>query len=224
MKNRTVKLGYLTGYNMLRLPLKQRFREINENVKRFLVPSFALSTLSFLCNSVPPRFSLFIYVYGSMSSCIFLNMSKLCDKLKNHDCFSQPVSSLFLQSSCFPACERGRGVGIGGGGVREVKTRDRLNSFFLGGYRFSLSLQNQWANQILFLFLHCYSIRGTERRFPPKYNENTFQAAQSTFRSIQMHFNWRCKVWNCSVFLGQLQSFRNYKGFIIIFPKILDAI
>ena len=163
---------------------------------------------SFLCNSVPPRF----YVYGSMSSCIFLNMSKLCDKQKNQcDCF---LASLLVKG--------GGEVGIGG--LREVKTRDRLNSFFLGGYRFSLSLQNQWANQILFLFLQCYSIRGTERRFPPKYIENTFQAVQSTFRSLQMHFKRRCKVWNCSVILGQLESFRNYRGFIIIFPKILDAI
>ena len=28
----------------------------------------------------------------------------------------------------------------------------------------------------------------------------------------------------CSVILGQLESFRNYKGFSIIFPKILAAI
>ena len=28
----------------------------------------------------------------------------------------------------------------------------------------------------------------------------------------------------CSVIRGELESFRNYKGFRIIFPKILDAI
>ena len=28
----------------------------------------------------------------------------------------------------------------------------------------------------------------------------------------------------CSVILGELESFRNYKGFSVIFTKILDAI
>ena len=43
-------------------------------------------------------------------------------------------------------------------------------------------------------------IWGTQRRFPPKYFENFLKAIQSTFRSLF------------------------YKGFSIIFPKILDAI
>ena len=34
----------------------------------------------------------------------------------------------------------------------------------------------------------------------------------------------RYKICVCSVVLGQLESFRNYKGFRIIFPKILDVI
>ena len=34
----------------------------------------------------------------------------------------------------------------------------------------------------------------------------------------------RYEIYICSVILGQLESFRNYKGFSIIFPKILDAI
>ena len=33
-----------------------------------------------------------------------------------------------------------------------------------------------------------------------------------------------CKVCICSVILGELESFRNFKGFSITFPKILDAI
>ena len=56
---------------------------------------------------------------------------------------------------------------------------------------------------------------GTQRRFPPKYIENTFLVIQSTFKSKKCIF---------SVILGELGSFRNYKGFSIIFPKILDAI
>ena len=66
--------------------------------------------------------------------------------------------------------------------------------------------------------------RGAQRRFPPKYTENTFWAIQSTFTSLEMHSERRYKICICSVILRELQSFRNYKGFSIIFPKILDAI
>ena len=66
--------------------------------------------------------------------------------------------------------------------------------------------------------------RGTERRFPSKYIENTFPAIQSTFRSLEMHSKRSFKICIFFVILGELESFRNYKGFSIIFPKILDAI
>ena len=47
----------------------------------------------------------------------------------------------------------------------------------------------------------------------------------STFRSLEMHSKRHYKICISSVVLGQLESrFRNYKGFRIIFPKILDAI
>ena len=39
-----------------------------------------------------------------------------------------------------------------------------------------------------------------------------------------MHSNRRYKICICSVILGALEYFRNYKGFSIIFPKILDAL
>ena len=39
-----------------------------------------------------------------------------------------------------------------------------------------------------------------------------------------MHSKLRYKICVCSVILGELESFRNYKGFSIIFPQILDAI
>ena len=39
-----------------------------------------------------------------------------------------------------------------------------------------------------------------------------------------MHSKVRYKICTCSVKVGELQSFGNYKGSSIIFPKILDAI
>ena len=39
-----------------------------------------------------------------------------------------------------------------------------------------------------------------------------------------MHSKRRYEICICSVVLGQLESFQNYKGIVIIFPKILDAI
>ena len=39
-----------------------------------------------------------------------------------------------------------------------------------------------------------------------------------------MHSKRRYEICVCSVVLGEIESFRNYKGFSIIFPQILDAI
>ena len=39
-----------------------------------------------------------------------------------------------------------------------------------------------------------------------------------------MHSKQCCKSFICSVILGELKSFRNYKGFRVIFPKVLGAI
>ena len=41
---------------------------------------------------------------------------------------------------------------------------------------------------------------------------------------MEMHSKRRYKIRICSLVLGQLESFRNYKSFSIILPKILDAI
>ena len=65
--------------------------------------------------------------------------------------------------------------------------------------------------------------RGTQRRFPPKYVKKPFPAIQSRFWTLEIHSKQRYK-YKCSVILGDFGSFRNYKGFRIIFPKILDAI
>ena len=69
---------------------------------------------------------------------------------------------------------------------------------------------------------HARKIRGTQRRFPPKFIGNTFQAIQSAFRYLEMNSKRRYKICIGSVILGELESFRNYKGLSIIFPKILD--
>ena len=57
-----------------------------------------------------------------------------------------------------------------------------------------------------------------------KYIENTFQVIQSTLRYLEMHSKRRYKICICSVILGKLVTFRNYKGLSIILPKILDEI
>ena len=41
---------------------------------------------------------------------------------------------------------------------------------------------------------------------------------------VEIHSNRRYNIHISSVILGQLESFRNYHGFSIIFPKILDGI
>ena len=44
------------------------------------------------------------------------------------------------------------------------------------------------------------------------------------YRSVEIHTERRYKICICLVSLGDFESFRNYKGFSIIFMKILDAI
>ena len=54
--------------------------------------------------------------------------------------------------------------------------------------------------------------------------ENSFSAIQITFRSLEMHSKWRYKICICSVILGELKTFRTYKGYSIIFLKSLEVI
>ena len=56
-----------------------------------------------------------------------------------------------------------------------------------------------------------------------KYIENAFQAIQSTFRSLEMQYKRGYEICTCSVILEEL-SLPIYKGFSIIFPKIVDVI
>ena len=57
---------------------------------------------------------------------------------------------------------------------------------------------------------------------------NTLKSLLRLFRVLldllEMHPKRHSKVCICSVITGELESFRNYKGFSYIFPKILDAI
>ena len=65
---------------------------------------------------------------------------------------------------------------------------------------------------------------GTQRRFPPKNIESSFQAIQSTFRPLALHYKRRYKTCICSVILGKFESFRNCKGFGIVFSKSFRCI
>jgi len=57
---------------------------------------------------------------------------------------------------------------------------------------------------------------GNQRRSPPKYIENTYIEN----KSLEMYSEWRYKKCICSVILGELESFRNYKGFSVILHAI----
>ena len=59
--------------------------------------------------------------------------------------------------------------------------------------------------------------RGAQQPFPPKYNENTFKAVQSTFRSLETFSKRRCKICICLVIQGELESSLLQKGWSIIF-------
>ena len=74
--------------------------------------------------------------------------------------------------------------------------------------------QEIWLEQVVKLH------SGTQWRFPSKYLEHTFYAIHSSFRSLEIH---PTRHRFCSFMLGDFECFRNYKGFGIIFPKILDA-
>ena len=68
-------------------------------------------------------------------------------------------------------------------------------------------------------------IRGTQRGFPHKNIENTFWVIQSTCRSLEMNSilsgALKLILYLFSYPTRRVESFRNYKGFGIIFPKII---
>ena len=66
---------------------------------------------------------------------------------------------------------------------------------------------------ILYLVLH----RGTKRRFPPQYIENTFQATQSTYRCLEMNSEWCYKI--CIISVRSSQD--NFSLFKVIRAPVL---
>ena len=73
---------------------------------------------------------------------------------------------------------------------------------------------------LTFLNQDNFTFRGT-RRFLRKYTENTFQAFQSTFRSLELRSKRaRCyKICTCSVILREYESFQNYESITRVFPE-----
>ena len=66
--------------------------------------------------------------------------------------------------------------------------------------------------------------RGTQPQFTLEYFKDTeIGYLEYYYRSVEMHSKAPYNICICSVILGQLEPFRNYKGFSMIFPKILDA-
>ena len=61
--------------------------------------------------------------------------------------------------------------------------------------------------------------RGTQRRFPHIHWKHFFSYSLSTFSSIEMHSKRNYKIGIRSAILGELESFRNYEEFRIIFSK-----
>ena len=82
----------------------------------------------------------------------------------------------------------------------------------------------KWTEILVHIGYFSHLALGTQRRFPPKYIENNFQATQSTFRCLETHSKRRNK--NCirSVILVEFESFSNYKGWSVIFPQNINAI
>ena len=66
--------------------------------------------------------------------------------------------------------------------------------------------------------------QGHPTRISSQINLKHFLCYAEYFRPLEMNSKWCYKISICSVILGELESFRNYKGFSIIFRKILDAI
>ena len=105
-----------------------------------------------------------------------------------------------------------------------LKNCTSINKWFFSNRLHQLKIILQWKlgegehyNQNNAVF------RGTLRRFPPKDIKTLFRLSRVLLDLWELHSKRRYKIWTCSVILGELESFRDYKGFSIILPKILDA-
>ena len=61
------------------------------------------------------------------------------------------------------------------------------------------------------------AVRGTQRLFPPKYIENTFQAIQGNFRSLEMHSKQRIRFISVRSSQGNLSLFKITRA--SVFPR-----
>ena len=61
------------------------------------------------------------------------------------------------------------------------------------------------------------AVRGTQRLFPPKYIENTFQAIQGIFRSLEMHSKQRIRFISVRSSQGNLSLFKITRA--SVFPR-----
>ena len=100
---------------------------------------------------------------------------------------------------------------------RSVLTVAQTTQKFVG----KLSLQ-EIATLAVIWEISNSNLRGTQRGF-------LLNALKTLCRLSRVLSDlWKCRrryeICTCSVVLGQFESFRNYKGFSIIFPKILDVI
>ena len=61
----------------------------------------------------------------------------------------------------------------------------------------------------------------TQRRFLLNTLKTLFKLSWSSliYKSLEMHPKWRYKICICSVILGKIESYRNYKSLSIIFRK-----
>ena len=49
--------------------------------------------------------------------------------------------------------------------------------------------------------------RGTQRQFSLESFETLFQAVWSAYKALLIHFRLRSNIFNCSVILGELESY-----------------
>ena len=51
------------------------------------------------------------------------------------------------------------------------------------------------------------------------YSKVFLGSPEYSYGSLEMHYNRRCKIFICSVILGELEAFRNYKGLSVSFTS-----
>ena len=79
------------------------------------------------------------------------------------------------------------------------------------------------ANELgkpIYICSRSFAVRGTQRRFPPNPLKTLFRLSNGTFRSLEMHFKRRYKIYICSVILGELESFEITRASVLFSQKL----